>query len=343
MRVGFYLTGSADSSHGDLVEQVEYAERVGFDSVWLRERHFHRDSAGRNFFSAPMVAAAYLAARTERVRIGLGARILPLDHPLHVAESAATVDRLSGGRLDLGIARIGENELYEGGFERDREDARGRFEESLEIITRAWTGEPFSFSGDHFEIPRVTLAPTPVQEPGPPLYLVGISPGTLALGASRGLPLLLAAAQPTHKVAEAADGYRARLAENGHDPGEIPLPLNRFLFVAESDEQAVAESRDAVGAFLDRPASAIRDFLGVESDELTEEWIYDQVFVAGSPETCLARLEELRDRHRFDELICTFNYFTIDRARCRRSMELFSERVLPALQRAPAAVAPESR
>jgi alkanesulfonate monooxygenase SsuD/methylene tetrahydromethanopterin reductase-like flavin-dependent oxidoreductase (luciferase family) len=343
VRVGFYVTGAAESSHRDLVEQVEYAERVGFDSVWLRERHFHGDSAGRNFFSAPMVAAAYLATRTERVRIGLGARILPLDHPLHVAEAAATVDRLSGGRLDVGIARIGENELYERGFERDREEARGRFEESIEVITRAWTGEPFSFAGDHFDIPRVTLGPTPVQEPGPPLYLVGISPGTLALGASRGLPLLLAAAQPMPKVAEAANGYRARLAENGHDPATVPLPLNRFLFVAESDEQAVAETRDAVRAFLDRPASVLRDFLGVAPDELSAELIYEQIFIAGSPETCLARLEELRDRHGFEELICTFNYFTIDQGRCRRSMELFSEQVLPALRAVPATATPGSR
>jgi alkanesulfonate monooxygenase SsuD/methylene tetrahydromethanopterin reductase-like flavin-dependent oxidoreductase (luciferase family) len=342
VRIGFYVTGSAESSHHDLVDQVAYAERVGFDSVWLRERHFHRDSAGRNFFSAPMVAAAYLAARTERVRIGLGARILPLDHPLHVAEAAATVDRISGGRLDLGIARIGENELYEGGFGRDRDEARARFEESIEVISRAWTGEPFSFSGEHFQIPQVTVGPTPVQDPGPPLYLVGISPETLALGASRGLPLLLAAAQPTQKVTEAADGYRARLAENGHDPAEIPLPLNRFLFVAETDEEAVAETRDAVRAFLDRPASVIRDFLGVGPQGLSEELIYEQIFVAGSPKSCLERLAELRDRHGFEELICTFNYFTIDQARCRRSMELFSERVLPALRGAAAIAAPAS-
>jgi alkanesulfonate monooxygenase SsuD/methylene tetrahydromethanopterin reductase-like flavin-dependent oxidoreductase (luciferase family) len=145
------------------------------------------------------------------------------------------------------------------------------------------------------------------------------------------------------KVAEAANGYRARLAENGHDPATVPLPLNRFLFVAESDEQAVAETRDAVRAFLDRPASVLRDFLGVAPDELSAELIYEQIFIAGSPETCLARLEELRDRHGFEELICTFNYFTIDHERCRRSMELFSEQVLPALRAVPATATPGSR
>jgi alkanesulfonate monooxygenase SsuD/methylene tetrahydromethanopterin reductase-like flavin-dependent oxidoreductase (luciferase family) len=337
VRVGFYVTGSATSGHHALVEQVEHADRVGFDSVWLRERHFHRDNQGRNFFSSPMVAAAYLAARTERVRIGLGARILPLDHPLHVAEAAATIDHLSGGRLDLGIARIGENELYEQGFERVRDDARGLFEESIEVLLRAWSGEDFSYEGEHFRIPRLAVRPTPVQRPGPPLYLVGISPETLALGAARGLPLLLAAAQPLPEVAKTASGYRARLAENGHDPEGVRLPLNRFLYVAESDEQAIVETRDAVVGFLDRPASVIRDFLGVDPDELSEDLIYEQVFIAGGPESCLARIEELRDEHGFDELLCTFNYFTIDHELCRRSMELFSERVLPGLRVATAA------
>jgi alkanesulfonate monooxygenase SsuD/methylene tetrahydromethanopterin reductase-like flavin-dependent oxidoreductase (luciferase family) len=335
LRVGFYLTGSATSEHHDLVEQAEYADRVGFHSVWLRERHFHRDS-GRNFFSAPMITAAYLAARTERVRIGLGARILPLDHPLHVAESAATVDVLSGGRLDLGIARIGENELYEQGFGRLREEARGRFEESIDVILRAWSGASFSYAGDHFRVPRVTLNLAPVQRPGPPLYLVGISPQTLALGAARGLPLLLAAAQPLAAVSEVTRNYRSQLTESGHDPDAVPLPLNRFLYVAESDRQALAQTREAVRGFLDRPASAIRDFLGVDPAELSEELIYQQVFIAGTPNTCLARIEELRDRHGFEDLICTFNYFTIDHELCRRSMQLFSERVLPALRAVPA-------
>ena len=117
MRLGFYATGSATGGYQDLLRQIVWAEQAGFDSAWLRERHFHRDHGGRNFFSAPIVAAAWIAARTNRLRIGLGARILPLDHPLHVAEDAATVDLLSEGRLDLGIARIGENDLYQRAFE----------------------------------------------------------------------------------------------------------------------------------------------------------------------------------------------------------------------------------
>ena len=139
MMVGLYLTGGADSSHADLLSQAELAERVGFDSLWLRERHFHPDHEGRNFFASPFLAAAYIASRTRRMRLGIGARILPLDHPLHIAEAGATLDVLSNGRADFGIARIGENDLYQRAFGIDPEETRERFEEALEILMKAWT------------------------------------------------------------------------------------------------------------------------------------------------------------------------------------------------------------
>jgi alkanesulfonate monooxygenase SsuD/methylene tetrahydromethanopterin reductase-like flavin-dependent oxidoreductase (luciferase family) len=331
VRVGFYATGSATSGYADLVEQAEYADRVGFHSVWLRERHFHRDHGGRNFFSAPMVVASYLAIRTANVRIGLGARILPLDHPLRVAEAAATVDAISGGRLDLGVARIGENDLYQTAFGTDPDLARGRFEESIEVIVRAWRERRIGHSGEHFHIPEVSVEPRPTQRPHPPLYLVAISRATMEFGAARGMPLLLAAAQPTGSVASTVRDYRELLAEAGFDAATVPLPLNRFVYVAETDERAITETRDAVTGFLDRPASVIKDFLRLGGEEPSERELYEEVFIAGSPDTCLARIERLREQVGVGDLLCTFNYFTIDHERCRRSMQLFAEQVLPRL------------
>ena len=332
MRVGFYVTGSATGGHREMLDQVELADRRGFDSVWLRERHFHRDHGGRNFFSAPMTVAAWIAARTSRVRIGLGARILPLDHPLHVAEDAATVDLLSGGRLDLGIARVGENELYEGAFGLQREEARGRFTEALELIELAWKGKPFSFTGEHFRVPRLAALPRPAQRPGPPIHLVGISEQTLDLGASRGLPLLLAGAQPESEVRLTVAGYRERLAAAGHDPEGIATPLNRFVYVAETTERAHEEIRAAATDFLDRPASVIRDYLGARASELSEEFLLSEVFICGGAEYCAERIEGLRERVGVDHVLATFNYFTLPHERCRESMERFAAEVLPRLR-----------
>jgi alkanesulfonate monooxygenase SsuD/methylene tetrahydromethanopterin reductase-like flavin-dependent oxidoreductase (luciferase family) len=339
VRVGFYVTGSATGGYRDLLEQVEYADRTGFDSVWLRERHFHRDHQGRNFFSSPMIVASAIAARTSRVRIGLGARILPLDHPVRLAEDAVAVDLISGGRIDVGIARIGENDLYQAAFGRAKEEARGRFEEALEIMVRAWTGEPFSYRGDYFSVPEIAVLPPPLQRPHPPLYLVGVSPETLAFGAARGLPLLLAGAQPASEVKRTQEIYRELLADAGHAPEDVKLPLNRFVYVAETTEAAIEEMRAAVMSFIGRKGSVIRDFLSIPDGEITEQLLHDEVFIFGDAERCLNRIEELREELDVQDLILTFNYFTVDHERCRRSMERFTEQVLPALRGAPVPLA----
>jgi alkanesulfonate monooxygenase SsuD/methylene tetrahydromethanopterin reductase-like flavin-dependent oxidoreductase (luciferase family) len=331
LRVGFYVTGSATGDYRDLLDQVVWADQSGFGSVWLRERHFHRDHQGRNFFSAPMVVAAWIAARTTRLRIGLGARILPLDHPLHIAEAAATVDVISGGRLDLGIARIGENDLYERGFGIDPNEARARFTEALDVIELAWSGESFTYSGRHFRVPAVTVTPRPIQRPGPPIYLVGISDETLALGAERGLPLLLAGAQPEAELAQTVAGYRERLAAAGHEPRVVGMPLNRFVYVAETTEQARRELAPAVEAFLNRPASVIRDFLGPRAGAMDAEMLLDEVFICGDAEHCVERIGRLAATLGLDDFMLTFNYFTVEHERCRESMERFAAEALPRL------------
>ena len=309
MRIGFYVTGSASGGYAEILRQVERADQSGFDSVWLRERHFHRDHHGRNFFSSPMVAAAWIAARTKRARIGLGARILPLDHPIHIAEDAATVDLISGGRLDLGIARIGENDLYQRAFGLDPAEARSRFVEAIELIERAWSGERFSHDGEHYTVPDVQVMPAPHQRPGPPIYLVGISDATLDLGADRGMPLLLAAAQPEDEVGQTVRDYRERLEAGGHDPAEVSTPLNRFVYVGETTEAARKEMSAAVTDFLDRPASVIRDFLGARAGGVGEEMLLDEVFICGDPDHCAERIQRLGSDLGVGEVLLTFNYF----------------------------------
>jgi alkanesulfonate monooxygenase SsuD/methylene tetrahydromethanopterin reductase-like flavin-dependent oxidoreductase (luciferase family) len=278
-----------------------------------------------------LLAAAYVASRTTRMRLGIGARILPLDHPLHIAEAVATLDVLSGGRVDLGIARIGENETYEKAFGVDREETRGRFQEALDVLVRAWTEERFSFEGEYYRIPEVSLYPRPATLPHPAVYLVGITPGTLAFGAARGFPLLLAAAQPVAIVHETQQTYAGLLTDAGFDPADIVCPVNRFVYVAESNEQAEQDTRDTLLGFFNRTGSVIRDFLKTPDDEITYELLTEEVCIFGDADHCRERILELRERIDVRHLVCTFNYFNIDHARCRASMERFTERVLPAL------------
>lgn len=127
MKVGFFLTGAAQATYTDLLEQVRLGDEAGFDAVWLRDRHFHQDFA-RHPFSSPFVVISHLSALFKRIWFGIGCKVLPLDHPLHVAEDSATVDVLSEGRLELGVARGGEHALCRAGFGVPDHETRGRKE-----------------------------------------------------------------------------------------------------------------------------------------------------------------------------------------------------------------------
>lgn len=331
MKLGFYVTGSADSSHRDIMDQIKYADDEGFDSVWLRERHFHPDHQGRNFFSSPFVAASYIAAGTKRVRIGVGARILPLDHPIHIAEGGATVDVISNGRLDFGIARIGENELYQNAFGTQSEETRDRFEQSFEVIVKAWTEERFSYDG-LYNIPEVSVLPRPIQKPHPPIYLVGISPGTLKFGAKRGLPILLAGAQTVPIVKKTQEDYYELLQEMGYKREDVVHPVNRFIYVAETNEKAVEETRETIMGFIHRSGSVIRDFLFLPKEEITYDLLFKEVCIFGDPDYCLRRIEEMKSTVDLRNMILTFNYYTIDHKKCLQSMERFIKYVMPHLK-----------
>ena len=143
---------------------MTYADELGFDAVWMAEHHFHHYCVCPD----PLLLAAHAAANTRRIRIGTAANVLTLGHPLRIAEQAAMVDCLSGGRLDVGFAKgYGPREFAAYGVELP--EAGERFREAVEIILGAWTQDEFTYQGKHFQVPYpVTLRPRPVQQPPPP-------------------------------------------------------------------------------------------------------------------------------------------------------------------------------
>ena len=172
VKVGYQLDfrnppGSALSFrdlYNESLAQVEAAEQLGFDSIWLTEHHFTDDG----YLPALMPAAAAIAARTTRVSIGTYVLLAPFWHPLKLAEDAAFVDVISGGRLRLGIGLGYRAEEFEG-FGVPRAQRLGRTLETIEILKQAWTGERFSFEGKYFQFRNVRVLPRPVSEPHPEL------------------------------------------------------------------------------------------------------------------------------------------------------------------------------
>src|ERR1700760_2375110 len=142
-------------------ELVDGAERWGLDAMWLGELHF---DPARSVLSAPLCIASAIAARTQRMKIGLAVQVLPLCHPLRLAEEAATVDQISHGRLIFGVGRSGFPRTYEA-YGVPYAESRERFAETLEIVKRAWTEPEFSYDGQFHKFHNVKLAPKPYQKP----------------------------------------------------------------------------------------------------------------------------------------------------------------------------------
>ena len=158
------LPGRTESEAFDeAMEQVDAAERLGLDVMWLAELHFE---PRRSVLSAPLSIASAIAARTSRMKIGIAVQVLPLCHPLRLAEEAATVDQLSHGRLIFGVGRSGVAQTYEA-YGVSYAESRERFREILDIVEQAWTKPSFSYSGKYHSFNEVAVVPKPCQKPTP--------------------------------------------------------------------------------------------------------------------------------------------------------------------------------
>src|SRR5438067_4200304 len=162
MRFGtfYFFQAAPGQRHEDIIrgelEQIEWSEELGFDEIWLTEHHFIE--YGLSVDPATLAAAA--ASRTQRIRIGLAAAILPFHHPVRLAEQMALVDIISNGRLDVGVGR-GNRPMEVRGYRVPQEESPDRFDEAVEIIRRAWTEERFSHAGRFFAFDDVRLIPKP--------------------------------------------------------------------------------------------------------------------------------------------------------------------------------------
>lgn len=208
-------------------DHIVYAERLGFDTIWTSEHHFIPDGYSPSLL--PICAA--IAAKTTRVRIGTNVLLLPLHDPVRIAEDAATVDVISGGRFDLGVAVGYRNEEFTG-FAIDRKTRARRMDEAVEVIRRSWAPGAFSFEGKHYRYRDIDVTPKPAQDPMP-LWIGGFSEAAVRRAARVGDGLVAAA----NVIPTFMDEWQARGRE-GTPRIALTLP---WAFVAEDPERALAE------------------------------------------------------------------------------------------------------
>ncbi len=176
------------NTYHEALDQIELADKVGFDYVWEVEHHFLVEYSHS---SAPEVFLGAVSQRTKNIRIGHGVALLPgpFNHPIRVAERTAALDIVSKGRVELGTGRsITEQEL--GGFSIDPADSRPMWEEAIQMIPKMWTQDTFSWEGDYFSVPPRNVIPRPVQKPHPPMWMACTQPESFRLAGSKGLGAL---------------------------------------------------------------------------------------------------------------------------------------------------------
>jgi alkanesulfonate monooxygenase SsuD/methylene tetrahydromethanopterin reductase-like flavin-dependent oxidoreductase (luciferase family) len=270
--------------------------------------------------------------------------ILPVHHPLHVAEQAAMLDVLSHGRLEFAFGRGHVHSRVYEGFGADREDSRARQEETLQVILAAWTQDLLTFHGRYYDIPGVVVNPRPLQRPHPPIYAATSSLDGAEDAARQGLNLFLPAHLfPRSELCRYAAAYWDGLRQHGHDPARRELGLLFPIHVAETTTRAQAEARDG---FLDyyRVITEIRadyadwrtrqglDVAAMSPREvMTFERLCAEAAVLADPPAAEGALRQLAEQTGATQILCWMNMGSIPHAAVLRSMELFSRAVLPRL------------
>lgn len=240
----------------NVIEQVVLADRLGYDTAWFVEHHFTR---GFSHSSAPDLVLAACSRLTERIHLGLGVVLLPFQHPVRTAERVATLDLVSGGRVEFGTGR-GASPLEYQAFQRPFERSRQIWEDTLEAVLAIWTadGEPVTRSNEYFEIPDVAVYPRPVQEPHPPVWVASTSLDGYLAAARKGHNLLgMTMLKGIDDVAEDIAKYKECLAEGGFDPESRRIALMIPWYVAPSKDEAVGTAADAILWYIRRQVNLV--------------------------------------------------------------------------------------
>ncbi len=322
----------------NITQEFMAGEELGFHSGWLAEHHFSRYGIG----SASLMLLANIAAHTKKLRLGTAVIIPPLHHPVRLAEDTATLDLLSGGRLDAGFGRGTAGYEYTG-YSVDNNESQLRFQESIQIIEGLWTIPGFTFAGSHFQVRDVNLVPPPVQKPHPPMYIAATrTRETQDFAASSGHSGIIGV------VLDTTDGLElcyqlvegAQRSGNGMDIGGIPF--FRYFYVAETEEQARRDSELALNWTMDvnqwrrsysrgsEVYDSLEDFRQTRSElPPSFEYLFQHRAFIGGPDQIIAKIRALQDAG-IGYFGCNFSFGGMPQDKVIKSMELFAREVMPA-------------
>jgi alkanesulfonate monooxygenase SsuD/methylene tetrahydromethanopterin reductase-like flavin-dependent oxidoreductase (luciferase family) len=343
-----YLLSCSDSQspaqrYTEALEQAIRAEALGFESVWPVEQHFNQRLSA---LPCPALFLAAISARTRTLRLGTAIVQLPLAHPMRIAEEIATLDVMSGGRVEFGVGR-GATPAHYANLGVPLDEGRERMIEALDYLRAAFSEERFSFQGRFFQAQDACLVPKPIQRPHPPIHVAANGNETLEFAGRNGYPILVAAhlksfdgltkLLPMYDAARKAAGH----AEAASDDLTVLVPM----YVDESEGEVRRWAEPAVRSYAQSLASnlvAAAQSASSEGDRAkmraiaaragatTYEDMNGRLAIFGTPAECRDRLAKLRETLNPGRLIAWIDFMgAIPHERVLRSMELFSSEVMP--------------
>ena len=326
------------------LDELEYAEQLGFDGVCVNEHH--QNAYGT--MPSPNLMAATLVRRTERLQIAIVGNGLPLrDHPLRVAEEVAMLDVISGGRIISGFVRGIGDEYFSMSI--DPSTSRERFSEAHDLIIKAWTTEgPFRWIGKHYRLNYVNVWPRPLQQPHPPIWIPAFGSTETMSWAAENHYTYLSVFAPSKLLKRWFDGYRAGANAAGYEAPRDKIGILLPIYVAETDKEAHAEGRQYVtwlyhkglkhkfehlfppGYMTDHSwGRFLQSGLGAYSDVSYEDLVKQGYAVVGSPATVRERLAELAEELGFGLVNALLHIGDMPHDHTIRNMELFAREVVP--------------
>jgi len=329
---------SANECVAQILDQALHAEALGMHSVWIGEHHFSTLGVS----SSPEVLLAYVAAKTQGVRLAPAVNVLPLHNPILVAERWATLDLVSGGRVDFATGRGYDRREYEP-LGADFENNASIFAEGVEIVHRLWSEhEPVTHKGRHYAFDGISITPAPTQRPIP-IYVASFSKPSIALAARLGLGLVVAAGQASAmhgSLAATGDVYRDACAAVGRQPGR--LVTSYFIHFADTPAQERAARERQLRyhqectspAFPGDPKTAPENYRYFETilqryRTMKPEDFTDSAVLIGSPAQIVETLKTKVEAAGFDETILYFNLGLKPHAQVKDEMARFMAEVAP--------------
>ncbi len=310
----------------EVIAEAQLAEENGFEACFFGEHHQDKDG----FLPSPLIVATAVAAQTRRLKVGTSVILLPLHHPVRVAEDVITLDIVSKGRVILGVG-IGYQAADFQAFAVPMEHRVGLFEEGVEIIRRCWSGEPFSFRGAHYTLENVRIRPRPFQTPAPPLWIGASVPAAARRAGRLGDAFVATPSADLDSTVRLVEVYRRAALQAGRQPRVV---LMRDAWVAQSRAEAEAVyGPEVMTAYRYYWENRLAEFRSIGPEvEFTLGNLAPDRLILGDPETCIREFQRWHEATGADSVLLRLRHAHSGgpaHAKIMQTLKLFGERVLP--------------